>query len=83
MNRNRDSHKPAKPAPKAPGADLRWWLTQGAENCDVCEAPVSAEAIAHCANCDRAVCPLCRHDIGLPGIALCPDCAGVPPEEQH
>lgn len=80
MSRAKDSRKPAK---KDPGADPRWWLTQGAENCDVCEALVSAEAIAHCANCDCAVCPLCRHDTGLPGITLCPDCAGVPLAERH
>lgn len=68
---------------KQSGADLRWWLTQGAESCDGCAAMVNAEAVAHCHDCDCALCPLCQQNINEPCIVLCPECAGVPPEEQH
>lgn len=54
--------------------DLPWWLESGVEECEVCFAAVHYEALYHCVDCDRPLCPVCAVTVIETRSVVCSEC---------
>lgn len=62
------------PQADTPGSDRRWWLTDGPEQCSLCEASAHPETLTYCVVCDRGLCTLCYHVSAMNAPSMCPEC---------
>lgn len=51
-----------------------WWLEPGVEECEFCLRSVHYEALYHCSECDRPLCPGCSLVLLERRVVVCGGC---------